>query len=71
MARLRNLESAFRLGGSDPALAASQAQGAIYRELLRQSAMLAYVDVFRLLSWLCIALIPLMFLMKRPKPRDS
>jgi DHA2 family multidrug resistance protein len=71
MARLQNLERAFRLGGSDPALAASQAQGMIYRELLRQSAMLAYVDVFRLLSWLCIALIPLMFLMKRPKPRGS
>jgi len=71
MARLQNLEAALRLGGSSPTLAAMQAQGIIYRELLRQSSMLAYTDVFRLLSWMCVALIPLMFLMKRAKPRGS
>ena len=69
MSRLRSLESGLRAGGSDPALAAQQAQGIIYHELTRQAAMLSYIDVFRLLSWLCIGMIPLMFLMKRPKAR--
>jgi DHA2 family multidrug resistance protein len=60
---------ALRAGGSSSAQAAAQAQGIIYSDLVRQSSMLAYIDVFRMLSWLCIGLIPLMFLMKRAKPR--
>jgi DHA2 family multidrug resistance protein len=67
--RLSHLEMALRAGGSSSAQAAAQAQGIIYGDLVRQSSMLAYIDVFRMLSWLCIGLIPLMFLMKRAKPR--
>jgi len=69
--RLQYLERALQTAGASPTLAAQQAQAIIYRELLRQSSMLAYIDVFRLLSYLCLALIPLMFLMKRPKPRPT
>ena len=71
MSRLKSLESALGAAGANPVLAAQQAQEVIYRELMRQAAMLAYVDVFRLLSYLCIALVPLMFLMKRSKPRTA
>ncbi|HYL34381.1 MAG TPA: DHA2 family efflux MFS transporter permease subunit [Bryobacteraceae bacterium] len=67
--RLSHLEAALRAAGAGPAQAAGQAQGIIYGELVRQSSMLAYIDVFRMLSWLCIGMIPLMFLMKRAKPR--
>ena len=49
--------------------AAQQAQALLYNEMLRQSAMVAYVDVFRVLAWVCVALIPLMFFMKPTKPR--
>jgi hypothetical protein len=31
--------------------------------------MVAYVDVFRILAWVCVALIPLMFFMKPIKQR--
>jgi hypothetical protein len=31
--------------------------------------MVAYVDVFRILAWMCLALIPLMFFMKPIKSR--
>jgi MFS transporter, DHA2 family, multidrug resistance protein len=68
-ARLHALQAGMQASGSSPALAAQQAQNIIYGELTRQSMMLGYIDVFRLLSYLCLALIPLMFLMKRPNPR--
>lgn len=34
-------------------------------EVTRQAAMLAYLDDFRLMSWLCFALVPLVLLMRK------
>ena len=65
--RLEHLQTALQAAGSSSAQATAQAQGMVYHELVRQSSMLAYIDVFRLLSWMCIGLIPLMFLLKRAK----
>ena len=42
------------------------AQGSLYGQLIRQSAMLAYLDVIKLLAVVMVLLIPLVFLMKRP-----
>jgi MFS transporter, DHA2 family, multidrug resistance protein len=67
-ARLHNLQAAFQAAGSAPVQAAQQAQALLYNELLRQSAMVAYINVFRILAWICVALIPLMFFMKTAKP---
>ena len=66
--RLQNLQDALLASGSDPRQAGQQAQAILYSELLRQSSMVAYVDVFRLLAWLCVGLIPLMFFMKPIRP---
>jgi DHA2 family multidrug resistance protein len=66
--RLQNLQRALQASGSDPVQAGHQAQAVLYGELLRQSSMVAYVDVFRLLAWLCVGLIPLMFFMKPIRP---
>jgi DHA2 family multidrug resistance protein len=65
--RLHNLQAGLQAGGSAPMQAAQQAQALLYGEMLRQSAMLAFVDVFRILAWICVALIPLMFFMKPAK----
>ena len=65
--RLHQIEGALRAAGSSPVIASQQAQAIIYQELVRQSTMLAYVDVYRLLSYMCLALIPLLFLMKPAK----
>jgi DHA2 family multidrug resistance protein len=67
--RLQHLQGALRAAGSSPTQAAQQAQAMLYNEVLRQSAMVSYVDVFRILAWLCVALIPLMFFMKPIKAR--
>jgi MFS transporter, DHA2 family, multidrug resistance protein len=39
----------------------------IYQEVIRQATMLAFNDAFRALAWVTAALIPLTFLLKRPK----
>jgi DHA2 family multidrug resistance protein len=69
--RLHNLQHALQASGSDPAQALHQAQAVLYGELLRQSSMVAYINVFRLLAYLCVALIPLMFFMKPIQSRGG
>jgi len=69
--RLANLQRALMAGGSSSAQAAERAHAIIYGEVLRQSSMLAFIDVFRILAWLCLALIPLMFFMRPVKPRGD
>lgn len=45
----------------------SMALAGIYREVLRQANMLAFNDIFWLFAWLTAVLVPLTFLMKKPK----
>lgn len=48
-----------------PMQAAELSDGAIYRELLRQSHMLSYIDDFRWLAVICFVVIPLAILLKK------
>ncbi|MGH9404111.1 MAG: EmrB/QacA family drug resistance transporter, partial [Terriglobia bacterium] len=57
--------------GASASEALAQAQGLLYGELLRQSAMLAFIDVFKMLAYVCLGMIPLMFLMKKMRPRKG
>ncbi|MDQ1333052.1 MAG: transporter, family, multidrug resistance protein [Thermodesulfobacteriota bacterium] len=45
----------------------TRALAGIYREVLRQANMLAFNDIFWLFAWLTAILVPMTFLMKRPK----
>ena len=69
--RLAELQGALQAGGSSPTQAADRAHAIIYGEILRQSSMLAFIDVFRILAWVCVALIPLMLFMKPIKARGG
>ena len=51
--------------------ATMQAQGMIYGQMQRQAQMLSFVDNFWLMGVVCLAVIPLMFLMKKIRPRKS
>jgi DHA2 family multidrug resistance protein len=42
------------------------AAGAMTRALVGQSYLLSSLDLFYLSAWLCVALIPLCFLVRRP-----
>jgi DHA2 family multidrug resistance protein len=47
--------------------ASQQAYGSIYGTLVRQASVMSYIDNFRLLAFLCVICIPMVFLFKRVK----
>jgi DHA2 family multidrug resistance protein len=59
---------AFVARGSSPFEASRQAYALIAARLDQQSAMLAYIDNFRMLGVVILLMIPFVFLMKRVKP---
>jgi DHA2 family multidrug resistance protein len=68
---LDGLAATLQAGGANAAQALEQARAMLYQELVRQSEMLAYVDVFWLLGATCLAMIPMMFLMKRSRAQKG
>jgi DHA2 family multidrug resistance protein len=62
---LAQTQQAFVHGGGDPAAAAQQALAALYGIVQQQAALLSYTDVFGLMGMLFLAVIPLVFLMRR------
>jgi DHA2 family multidrug resistance protein len=54
--------------GANSTQAAAQAQGMLYNNLQQQAAMLSFNEVFWVLGALFLAVIPLMFLMKKIGP---
>lgn len=68
------LDQATRMlqaAGSSASQALEQARALIYGELVRQSAMLSFVDVFWVMAVVCVAMIPLMFVMKKAAPHKG
>jgi len=61
---LHGAAAALQSHGSSGATAVNQAQALLYYELQRQSAMLAFIDVFWILGVACLAMIPLMFIIR-------
>ena len=70
-AALQGLTALLHQRGSSWALGAHQAQAMLYGGLQRQAAMLAFIDVYWILGVLCLAMIPLMFIMKRSGPHST
>jgi MFS transporter, DHA2 family, multidrug resistance protein len=64
--RLRGIAGAIAARGFSPADAAHKAYGLLQGSLFRQANMLAYIDNFYLLGVVSLAMIPLVFLMKKP-----
>jgi MFS transporter, DHA2 family, multidrug resistance protein len=57
--------------GSDATQALNQAQAMLYGMVQRQSMMRAFVDVFWLLAMVFLAVVPLVFLMKKVQPHKG
>ena len=57
--------------GFDTAQAMLQSQRLLYAQLQKQAMMLSFVDNFRLMSLLCLMVIPLTFIMKKTRPRKG
>jgi DHA2 family multidrug resistance protein len=57
--------------GASASQAAAQAQGMFYGMLQRQSAMMAFVDSFYVLGIIFLAVVPLMFFIKKVGPHKG
>jgi DHA2 family multidrug resistance protein len=65
---MQGATQAMRAHGASASSAAQRAYALIEGTVQRQATMLAYIDDFRLLGWAILAMIPLVFLMKKGKP---
>jgi MFS transporter, DHA2 family, multidrug resistance protein len=54
--------------GFSSADAGSAALGVVYQELIRQSTFLAFMDCFRVIGWLTLLALPLMFAIRKFNP---
>jgi DHA2 family multidrug resistance protein len=64
---LEGLLSTFMARGADLATATARAQAAVFGMVQRQAMMLSFVDIFRLLALLFLAMLPLILLMRSPR----
>jgi DHA2 family multidrug resistance protein len=67
---LSALTHAYRAVASGPG-AAELARGMIYRQLDRQAAGMAYMDIYRLLAWLTVGMVACAFLLSKNKPGEG
>ena len=65
---LQGAAQAMRAHGASATYATQQAYALIENTVLRQATMLAYLDDFRLLGISILAMVPLVFLMKKGRP---
>ena len=63
---LEGLRRIFVAHGSHPLTAMRQAHAVVWGMVEREAAMIAYVDVFRMMTLLFVLAIPLVLLLKRP-----
>jgi len=64
---LAGLRQTFVSQGVDPVTADHRAHAALWGTLQRQAAMLSYNDVFRFMGGMFLLMVPLVFLMQKPK----
>jgi DHA2 family multidrug resistance protein len=64
---LASTREAFIRAGSDPVTATTRAYAAMSGMVHRQATMVAFVEIFTLLGTIFLFLVPLVFLMKRPR----
>ena len=69
---LKGVQATMIAHGSDPHTAVGQSYGTIWGIVERQASMLAFVDTFRAMAVVFLLMLPLLFVMKRPKhPRGG
>jgi DHA2 family multidrug resistance protein len=64
---LEQARGLFLRGGSDPATASRRALAMLYGLVQQQAALLSYLSVFRVMGILFLLIIPLVFIIRRPR----
>ncbi len=70
-AMFAGLRSAFMAAGADAVTATTRAHAALAGLVQKHAAMVAFVGVFQLMGIAFFVLVPLVFLMRRPKGREA
>ncbi|HEX9490616.1 MAG TPA: DHA2 family efflux MFS transporter permease subunit, partial [Stellaceae bacterium] len=65
---IQAMQQAFAATTGNAADALQKAQALLYATVQKQAAMLSYIDSFWVMGVIFIALVPLLFLMKKPQP---
>ena len=68
--RIKQMAGGFAARGGS-IVATQQAYSGLYGTLVRQATLLSYIDVFRVLSFLCVLCIPATLLFERVKKKTS
>ena len=64
---IASMKHHFMSQGSSAAMATQQAYDSLWGMVQRQAAMLAYNDTFLFLAIIFVGMIPLLFLLRKPK----
>ncbi len=67
----QNMRSAFMAAGADMATATQRAYAALFGMVQKQAAMMAFIDGFKVLAFVFVILLPLVFLMQKPRHHDG
>lgn len=70
-AAFNSMRAAMMTHGMDATTATQQAYAALFGTVQQQAAMMSYLDAFLLLSILFIFMLPLIFIMKKPKKQGG
>ena len=65
---IQALQQAYRRPSASAADALQQAQAQLYAMVQKQAAMLSYIDSFWALAVILVAMVPLVFLLRKPPP---
>ena len=68
---VENLRRAMMARGSDAYTATREAYGTLFGMVQQQASILSFLQTFRLLGFIFIAVLPLLLLFKRPKHRGG
>jgi MFS transporter, DHA2 family, multidrug resistance protein len=68
---IASAKAGFMASGADGVTATERAYAAVFGTVQRQAAMVSFVDLFRLLGFIFLLLVPLVFLMRRPKGKAA
>jgi len=68
---LAQMKAAFMARGADAVTATERAYAALHGLLLQQASMVSFVWLFRLLGGIFLMLLPLIFIMRRPRGRTA
>lgn len=70
-AQMHALAQRLIAAGSSPIEALHQAEKMFYGVIQQQAMMLSFIDDFRIMGYICLAMIPVMFILKKAKPGKS